>query len=100
MEYEETWLNELTIEDLPNQDLQIIAGVVGLDIAIKLLVELAGFDFTIPKNSLSHLKNKYIAKKYDGTKSSRFELGKRFGVSERTIFRISKEYNFNQNQKK
>ena len=96
MEKDKSWIEELTIEDLPNQDLQIIASVVGFDVAIRLISELAGFEFTVPKHSLSHLKNKYIAKKYDGTKASRFELGKRFGIGERSIFRIAKEYNSNQ----
>ena len=75
--------------------MQIIAGVIGLDIAIKLMIELAGFNISIPKNIFFHLKNRYSAKKYDGTKISRYELGKRFGVSECTIFRISKEFNSN-----
>ena len=68
MEKDKSWIEELTIEDLPNQDLQIIASVVGFDVAIRLIYELAGFEFTVPKHSLSHLKYKYIAKKYDGTK--------------------------------
>lgn len=91
MNNNQPWLEDITLEDLPNQDLQIIASTLGMDIAIKILVALSGFSFAVPSYSIMHLKKRYVLKNYDGTKISRFKLAKECGLSERTIFRIYKE---------
>jgi len=82
----------LTVNDLPNDDLKIVADVVGLSTAIKLLQDLPGTLISIPKTGLNKCRNYYIYKNYDGSKESRVDLAKKFGVSERYIIQMASKY--------
>jgi Mor family transcriptional regulator len=82
------WIEDITVEDLPNEDLKIVAALVGLDTAVKMMCELPGIVISIPKNATLGAKIKYIKKHYDGSKKSRYELAKACGVSENYIYKI------------
>jgi Mor family transcriptional regulator len=82
----------LTINDLPNDDLKIVADVVGLSTAVKLLQDLPGTLISIPKTGLNKCRNIYICNNYDGSKESRVNLAKKFGVSERYIIQMASKY--------
>ena len=82
----------LTINDLPNDDLKIVADIVGLPIAVKLLEDLPGILISIPKTGLNKCRNGYICNNYDGSKESRVDLARKFGVSERYIIQMVSKY--------
>ena len=63
------WLKTITIDDMPNDDLKFVAEEAGLKQALLLIFLLPGITINIPKNGLRRLKEKYIMKNYDGTKS-------------------------------
>lgn len=85
------WAKEITKEDLPNEDLRIIADLIGIDVAIKMMCNLQGINISIPQKATINAKIKYIKKHYDGTKKSRYKLAKICGVSEGYIYKIARK---------
>ena len=88
MEYNKPWIKNITLDTLPNEDLKIVASVIGLDATVKLMCELAGINISIPKNGTLKAKIDYIKQKYDGTKKTRIELSQVCDLSESYIYRI------------
>lgn len=88
------WIKYITMENLPNEDLNIVATVIGLDATIALMCELPGILISVPKNATLPAKIAYIKNVYDGTKQSRIKLAKLCDLSENYIYRvIRKELN-------
>lgn len=85
------WLNEITEDEMPNEELKIIASLCGVQTAVDLMKKLPGVMISIPTKSLITLRNKYICKRYDGTKKSLLELSLNFGLSQRQIYKILKK---------
>ena len=94
------WIDKITSENLPNEDLKTIAFLLGLDAAVKLMCELPGVNLSIPKNATLPAKILYIMEKYDGTKKSRLKLSKECDLSEGYIYRIARNRSLNQNPTK
>ena len=94
------WIDKITSENLPNEDLKTIAFLLGLDAAVKLMCELPGVNLSIPKNATLPAKILYIMEKYDGTKKSRLKLSKECDLSEGYIYRIARKRSLNQNPPK
>ena len=94
------WIDKITSENLPNEDLKTIAFLLGLDAAVKLMCELPGVNLSIPKNATLPAKILYIMEKYDGTKKSRLKLSKECDLSEGYIYRIARKRSLNQNPTK
>ena len=44
----EAWERNLTLEDLPNEDIKIVADLYGMDFAIKFLNDLSGVIINVP----------------------------------------------------
>jgi len=65
------WINYITMETLPNEDLKIVADTIGLPPTIILMCELSGLIISIPKNATLKARIAYIRQHYDGTKKSR-----------------------------
>ena len=86
------WLNEITEDEMPNEELKLIASLCGVETAIELMKNLAGVMVCIPNKALIDLRNKYICKKYDGTKKSIIKLRSDFGLSERQLYQILRKY--------
>ena len=91
------WIDKITSENLPNEDLKTIAFLLGLDAAVKLMCELPGVNLSIPKNATLPAKILYIMEKYDGTKKSRLKLSKECDLSEGYIYRIARKRSLKQN---
>ncbi|MFI3301170.1 MAG: hypothetical protein R3Y28_07100 [Candidatus Gastranaerophilales bacterium] len=89
-EYDKPWLKDIEKDDLPNEDLKIVAELIGISVAIKMMCELPGINISVPKNATLKARNKYIKKHYDGTKKSRYHLAKICDVSESYIYKKSK----------
>ena len=94
------WIDKITSENLPNEDLKTIAFLLGLDAAVKLMCERPGVNLSIPKNATLPAKILYIMEKYDGTKKSRLKLSKECDLSEGYIYRIARKRSLNQNPTK
>lgn len=91
MDYNNPWIKNITKENLPNEDLKIIADILGLGVVIKLMCELPGMNIAIPKNATLKAKIQYIKQNYDGSKKSRYNLSKICGVSESYIYKIAQK---------
>ena len=94
------WVNKITPENLPNEDLKMVALLLGLEAAIKLMCEIPGVNISIPKNATLPAKVLYIMEKYDGTKKSRLKLAQECDLSEGYIYRIARKRSINQNPTK
>lgn len=53
--------------DLPNDDMQLVADVLGIEAAFLLILELGGIQLCIPKSGLKKLAEKYIRANFDGS---------------------------------
>ena len=82
------WIKNITMDNLPNEDLNIVATIIGLDATIKLMCELPGILISVPKNATLPAKIAYIMEVYDGTKKSRLKLAKECDLSENYIYRV------------
>ena len=87
------WRKNITIENLPNEDLKILASVVGLSATIKLICEYPGILISVPKSATLQARIDYVKEHYDGSKKSRCELSKICELSERAIYKITRERN-------
>ena len=84
------WIDYITMENLPNEDLKIVATIIGLNPTIQLMCEVPGMLISVPKNATLKARVEYVKKHYDGSKKSRYELSKTCGLSENYIYRIAK----------
>ena len=85
------WLKTITIDDMPNDDLKFVAEEAGLKQALLLIFLLPGITINIPKNGLRRLKEKYIMKNYDGTKSKLNKLALECDLSPRYVYKLIKK---------
>lgn len=90
MKYEK-WMENITAEDMPNDDLKYVALHAGLKYALMLIFLLAGLTINIPKHSLKRLKERYILKEYDGSRLTINRLAVECDISQRLIYQIIKK---------
>lgn len=86
------WMEDFTIDQLPGEDIKLVADYFGVNMAIKLLEELPGTLIHIPKTGLNKLRNQYICQVYDGSKECRVRLAQKFGVSKGYIKQLASRY--------
>lgn len=79
------WMENITIEDMPNDDLKFVAQCAGIKAALTLIFCLPGLILNIPKNALKRLKERYILKEYDGTKMTLNRLVIECELSQRQV---------------
>ena len=84
------WADYFTMDNLPNEDLKIVATFIGLEPTVTLICELSGSTISIPKQATLPARKAYIKKHYDGTKKTRNELRRVCNVSENYIDRVVK----------
>lgn len=84
----ETWERNLTLEDLPSEDIKIIADLYGMEFAIKFMSDLSGVMINVPSCALKKIRNNYICRNYDGTKKTCMSLALECNVTEAYIKRI------------
>ena len=90
MQNNKPWVDKITPENLPNEDLKIVATFIGLAPTVTLICELSGSTISIPKQATLPARKAYIKKHYDGTKKTRNELRRICNVSENYIYRVVK----------
>jgi len=89
------WTKYITMENLPNEDMKLMASSIGLDATVKLISEFPGMTFAVPKKGLLTAKIQYIKEFYDGSKTSRVRLAQECDLSENYILRLYKNKNLN-----
>lgn len=94
MQYEK-WMEKITTNDMPNEDLKYVAQNAGLKQALMLLFLLPGLSIYIPKLALKKLKEKYIMTEYDGTRSTLNRLAVECDYSQRYIYKLLKKHRKN-----
>ncbi len=57
---------KLTMDEMPNKDLRLVAKKCGLDVATKLILHLQGANIRVPRRALKKVADKYIRENYDG----------------------------------
>ncbi len=82
------WMKNITAEDMPNEDLQFLAKEAGIKYALMFIFLFPGLTVTIPKNPFGKLKENYILKNYDGTKTSINRLAIECELSQRHVYRL------------
>jgi hypothetical protein len=86
------WLTKLEPEDMPNEDIRLVAECCGMDTAIKLLQEMGGVVICIPKLGGKRLYRRYIQEVCDGSVSSMRRIALHLGVSESYVQKIYRGY--------
>ena len=85
------WMKNLKAEDMPNEDLQNLAALGGVEIAVELLKLMPGISINIPQGGFKKLINEYIRQNYDGTRTSQIKLSLECGVTDKYVYRVCKK---------
>lgn len=83
------WLKKITVEDMPNRDMQLVAEQCGVEVAAALLDRLNGICIYIPKLGDRNLIKRYILNHYDGSNAKNLAL--ELSVSEQFVYKTLAE---------
>lgn len=78
---------DLTAKDLPNEDLQFLVEVIGLDNVKKLLSACAGMSFYVPLKLSSKFHKRYILEHYSRDLNNVRGIAKTLGVTQKTVWK-------------
>jgi hypothetical protein len=81
----EEYLQNLTPEDFPSEDMQFIAENLGVEASLFLLKNFEGSNLAVPQKLMNKLKMKYIQHTWNGTSFQLRRFSSEFGLSEKTI---------------
>ena len=84
------WTKDIKTEDMPTEDLKLIAERCGLDVAIKLIEHLPGIQLYISSSAVQKMQEGYIRKTYDGSRQSANRLALECAVSVNHIYNVLK----------
>jgi hypothetical protein len=82
-------LDGFTIEDMPNEDMQLVADSIGLEATMKLMSDFQGVQLNIPKNWHIVAARRYIEA---NSHLSPKKLAIRCGVSSRFVYDVLSAY--------
>jgi Mor family transcriptional regulator len=83
---------KLTIDDLPNEDLVLVAKSCGIEVATQLMVNLQGLTISIPRSAMRKIICKYISENYNGKNVKQLAL--ECGVSTRYVYCVIQKKKF------
>jgi len=86
------WLTKLGPEDMPNDDLKLVADCCGVETAIRLLQEMGGVTLNIPKLGGKRLYQQYIKDVCDGSVTSMRRIALHLGVTQSYVEKIYRGY--------
>jgi Mor family transcriptional regulator len=87
-------LKDITIDDMPNEDMRLVAETCGLSVAVKLLRTCGGAKLYVPKLSSKRLIDRKIVEEFNGGNVRR--LRSRYGVSKRYIYNVLRKHRLDQ----
>ena len=85
---EPVWAKYITEENLPTEDLQYLASIIGLEATKKLMFYAAGEKFSIHAHCNQKYKKQYIIDNYTAKRSNIIELVKACDTTERYIYKV------------
>lgn len=85
------WLNNITVEDMPNDEIKFLAEFCGVETAVNLVENLRGVTINIPSDGFRRLKDKHILQNYDGSRSSILRLSLQCDVTDKYIYKLLKK---------
>lgn len=74
----------LKMDDLPNEDLQLVAKDLGMDAIVKLILNHSGVYIYVPKELKKKLKKMYVLRNFDGSNAK--SLARKLDISERSVY--------------
>lgn len=77
-------LDEFTLADLPNDDMKLLASVLGFDTTVFLMREFAGMQFFIPKKWTHKILIRLIKRDFNGS-NAKF-VARKYGITERQVY--------------
>ncbi len=83
------FFGNLSIEDMPSEDLKLVARACGVEVAAKLLEELPGVTLYVPKSGITQVKKNYIRKSFNGRNAKKLAI--ETGYSEVHLYAIIRE---------
>ena len=91
MEYK-PWMDNISADDMPNDDLKFIAEKAGIRSALALIFCSPGLTVSIPKNAFKTVKEQYIIHNYDGTKYSINKLAIECDLTQRFVYKVIEKH--------
>ena len=91
MEYK-PWMDFITPEDMPNDDLKFLAESAGIKPVLALIFSSPGLTVSIPKTAFKEVKERYILNNYDGRKYTINKMAVECDLSQRHVYKIIKEH--------
>ena len=91
MEYK-PWMDNISADDMPNDDLKFIAEKAGIRSALALIFCSPGLTVSIPKNAFNTVKEQYIIHNYDGTKYSINKLAIECDLTQRFVYKVIEKH--------
>ena len=81
---------DITIDDMPNEDMRLVAETCGLPVAVRLMKACGGAELYIPRFGFKRLIDRKIVEEFNGCNASR--LCSRYKVSKRYVYNIIREH--------
>lgn len=85
------WKKEITIKDMPNGDMRLVAELCGIDTALILMEHLGGVNIYVPKMIEKRIMATYVQRHYTGSNAK--ELAIRMGKSVRFVYSLLESNN-------
>ncbi len=86
----EVYWKQMGIEDMPNQDMRLVAELCGLDVAISLLRNMSGVSIYIPKvESNINFIRRFVKRFYNGNNAKIIAI--ELDIGERLVYKIVNE---------
>ena len=80
--------DSLTVDQLPNADIELVAKNCGLEVAVSLLQNMPGISISVPKAGLKEITREFIQRNYTGKNMK--ELALRCNLSLSHAYRLLK----------
>lgn len=78
----------LAAKDLPNEDLQYLAEVIGLENVKKILGSCAGMSFYVPLRLSTRFHRQYILENYNKDLNNVRPIAKTLGLTQKTVWKL------------
>lgn len=65
---------KLTMDDMPNGDLMLVAENCGIEVATKLMLNLQGVTINVPRGAMRKVVSRYICEHYNGSNIKQLAL--------------------------
>lgn len=89
----------LSVEDMPNEEMKIVATLCGIKTAMKLMKNLPGVTIYIPTKGIKILRDNYIYKAYDGSRESVIKLCRMLRITQKQVRNIIRKRKKEQREK-